>query len=95
MANRATNLLYSWDRFKAFAAGQGFEIINYGAQINISISQNELDVVQELVDRLVHEARKCGVGEVSAIPIGWGSRSGGIKMRFSDPRQATLWKLGW
>jgi hypothetical protein len=95
MVNRTTDLLYSWERFQAFAAKQGFTIINFGAQVNYAISQNELDVVQELVDRLVIEAEKCGGGTVSAIPIAWGSLSGGIKLRFSDPRQATLWKLGW
>lgn len=90
-----TSFLFNWNRFTEYAHDQGFEIPNYGTQTNYAVSQNEMDVVAELVDRLVHDAKQRGDGKVSAFPIGWGSMSGGIKFKFTDPRQAALWKLSW
>lgn len=95
MANATTSVLFSWRRFTEYAAEQGFNIPDYGAQPNEFVSQNELDVVAELVDRLVYDAKKLGDGTVSAGPYWWGSLSGGIRFKFSDPRQAFHFKLTW
>jgi hypothetical protein len=95
MPNATTAILFSWRRFTDYAAEQGFHIPDYGAQANESISQNELDVVAELVDRLADDARKLGEGTVNAAPYWWGSLSGGIRFKFSDPKQALRFKLTW
>lgn len=91
MAN--TEIIYKWKRLQDFAQGEGFTIADFGETIEASL--NELNVISELTDRLVWYASKCGSGKVSAVPTAFGSPSGGIRMRFEDPGQATLFKLTW
>lgn len=90
-----TTLIYDWDRFTDYAHRQGFQLTNFGDNSNAVVTQNELDIVTELVDRLVFDAKKCGSGKVDGFPVGWGSSSGGIRLRFENPKTAMLWKLSW